>query len=176
MWESKRIFFSSIDFLLHCLCPTKAELLYIDTDSVHFALADKELEKNVWPEKLNYFKENAHHFLAHYPNSLCYGVLESEGVFIAIRYRGEKMYQKEKEPGTCISSTKGINKRLKRNCIDNPSTLFFNPAIRMCQLNSIILRTVNNTVYIKNESKNLMGAMIPTKRYFSKDGHSKVFT
>ena len=177
LWESKKIFFSSIYFLLHCLCPTKAEILYIDTDSIHLALYDRNIENNILPEKKDFFLKNAYKHLAHYDNCLPYGVLESEGLFDAISYKAEKMYQKITKIESSFklnSSVKGVNKILKNKLIDKINNKFFDQSMNFCIIKTPSLKLKNNCMYIKNESKILSRCIIPLKRYFIKN-HSIIY-
>lgn len=179
LFLSKTIFLTNVHFLLKHLNPKKSMPLYCDTDSVHFLLHNENLEDNLLPSMRKSFFANAHKHLGGYPNSPICGVLELEGTFPSVTYRGEKIYQKQSLSEKKNETTfKGVPSIIKKKFLD-PSTEN-NPFNNHEQLPYIaqwktIRADSNFNMYIAIQSREMGTSLIPVKRHFFHTGHSNVF-
>lgn len=148
LWQSKKIFFNCLYFLLYCLDPTKAMFLYSDTDSIHLCISECTLEECVNPNVFDYFINNRNTFLG--DTSLC-GTLIEEYTAKSAHYYAEKTY--------------AIDKNIKAKSIPSFAHSLLNQEEKNLFYNAITPHPLFGlTCSVQRKSLNLL--LIPRKRFF----------
>ena len=176
MFRSKITFLNAIIFLLQNSNPRYFEILYTDTDSVHCATHYKELDSNMLSQSMqSYLLNKDSFFYSDKTNTIC-GVLDLEAISETHRYITEKMYQKFTS-GHYITAAKGINRYAKKIHLENTSKEnIFNTVTHPFSVTSnLILSDSSDNMVTKSITREFTSGLIPTKRYFTSDGHSVVF-
>ena len=176
MYRSKITFLSAIIFLLENSDPQHLELLYTDTDSVHCATYHKTLDENMLDKlKESFLKNKSKFFYDKDSNNIC-GVLDLETVSETHRYITEKMYQKL-SAGKYTTAAKGINRYAKKIHLENNKSdnVFHNISKPFSVTSNLIVADANDNIVTKNITREFTSGLVPTKRYFTEDGHSIVF-
>ena len=179
MFVSKVIFLNAIYEILKIADPECLEFCYCDTDSIHFQAKYDNFEENILnnefikkkflSEKKNFFFEEG--------GEKC-GILDLEGVCETIRYLTEKMYQKY-DKGIYNTACKGINNYFKEKYLNNlqdNNLLNINqrPSTTQIITNNIVIDNQENLI-TKQICRTFSVGLVPTKRYFLENGHSKVY-
>jgi hypothetical protein len=156
LFHSKIILLKRLYYLLKYLNPTKAQLLYMDTDSAHFLLQHKKFSDNV---DLNLRSEFIALFDKHFETGdKLSGIWVHEGWFLSGTYLGEKCYYLDKT----LSHMKGLNKYLQKELmlqnIDPTSVSHINF--------NYFYKSPDFSIFRSFISKNIFQNMVPVKRYF----------
>jgi len=160
LFYSKIILLKRIYFVLKHLNPTKSQILYTDTDSLHILVHHKQLEDNI-DENLrpSFLKAYDQHFEK---NKLA-GIWVNEGFFTNARYIGEKSYILfNTETNKTVSHMKGLNRYFQERFIKEQIDPTMFPHIS-CNL---FAKTVDFLIFKTNYTKNLFQNYVPVKRYF----------
>ena len=179
---SKIILMGGIEFVLRHFRPDKAQLLYLDTDSLHIALNEPIFEENVAKHMKQSFDQKRYHFFDE--ESAPSGMLVTESIVDYERIFAEKFYvlkmKSATTPGEYVFddsfkslACKGIPHRIlnnHRSKIDSldPSHAYQESAI--CRLAPNL--GVSNSVRYKT----LGALMIPSRRFFFNQENSIPFT
>jgi hypothetical protein len=159
LFHSKIIFGKRLNFLLKFFNPTKAQLLYMDTDSAHFLLKHERFEDNV-DENLK--EEFCSLFNKHFENGdKLSGIWVEEGFFKSGTYIGEKSYVLSNENNT-LSHMKGLNSMFQNKFV----TEKINPIEKPFISYHIMQKSPDFAIYKTFMNKNLFSNYIPIKRYF----------
>jgi len=161
LFSSKIILLKRLYFLLKYLNPTKAQLLYMDTDSAHFLLHHSKFEDNVDENLRDEFNSLVDkHFESGKKIS---GIWVKEGFFTKANYIGEKCYLLyNANEHTYLTHMKGLNnffqqQFIKQNIdIKKVSNITYN----------IFYKAPDYTIYKTSNNKNIFTNYIPIKRYF----------
>jgi len=161
LFNSKIILLKRLYFLLKFLNPTKAQLLYMDTDSAHFLVKHKKIEENV--------DENLKHqflllFDKHFETGTkISGIWVEEGFFEHGEYFGEKCYRLYKpNDHTYLTHIKGLNKYFQQKI--HTENISLNQTCHI-SYNSFI-KTSDFLILKTHLNKNLHSFFVPVKRYF----------
>ncbi len=161
LFNSKVILLKRLYFLLKYLNPTKAQLLYMDTDSAHFLLHHSQFEDNV--------DENLRsEFIALLPKhfesgSKISGVWVYEGFYTAAQYIGEKCYVLQNSlENTSLSHMKGLNHFFQNQFINQNINIKNMTGINY----NIFYKSPDFTIFKSAMSKDIFSNYIPIKRYF----------
>ena len=177
MFRSKITFLQAIKFILENADPQLLELLYCDTDSIHFATVHKTLLENMLPHRKHKFNnEKTNYFFVDSKIKNC-GVLDLETLGTRHKYITEKMYQKESSNET-ITVCKGVNRFFKKKYLEteNEKNIFNMVSGQTFQVTTTnILSDIEDNVLNKDSSRMFALGLIPTKRFFSNSGHSITF-
>ena len=161
LFHSKIILIKRLNFLLKYLNPTKAQLLYMDTDSAHFLLKHKTFIENVDDQFKDTFQKQ---FDKHFDtgNKLS-GIWVQEGFFEKACYIGEKSYILSNDSNShYLAHMKGLNQYFQHQFVQNHVDPQKNPVI-----NYNIFHKSNDSLIFKTfVSKNLFQTYVPSKRYF----------
>ncbi|MEI7487716.1 MAG: hypothetical protein WCJ72_09960, partial [Chryseobacterium sp.] len=159
LFHSKIILLKRLYYLLRFLNPTKAQLLYMDTDSAHFLVKDKRFENNVdenlQTEFLSLFDK---HFET---GNKISGIWVEEGFFKSGKYIGEKCYVLSNENIT-LSHMKGLNSMFQSKFVTENIDIAKTPNISY----HIMHKSPDFAIYKTFMNKNLFTNYIPIKRYF----------
>jgi hypothetical protein len=159
LFHSKIILSKRLNYLLSLLNPTKAQLLYMDTDSAHFLVKHKRFEDNVDENlKEKFLSLFDKHFET--GNKLS-GIWVEEGFFNSGTYIGEKSYVLSNENNT-LSHMKGLNSMFQNKFV----TEKINPNEKPNISYNIMHKSPDFAIYKTYMSKNLFSNYIPLKRYF----------
>ena len=159
LYHSKIILLKRLYYLLKFLNPTKAQLLYMDTDSAHFLVQHKKFEKNV-DENLR--EEFVSLFGKHFENgNKISGIWVEEGFFNTGKYIGEKSYILSNQ-NTTLSHMKGLNSMFQKRFVTENINLAEKPNISY----NIMHKSTDFTIYKVNMNKNVFQNYVPLKRYF----------
>jgi len=161
LFHSKIILLKRLYFLLKFLNPTKAQLLYMDTDSAHFLVKHKQIENNVDDNlKLQFLSLFDKHFET---GNKISGIWVEEGFFEHGEYFGEKCYRLFRaNEHTYLTHIKGLNNFFQQKIqnenivLKNTHNISYNAFIKTPDF--LILKTHLN--------KNLYNFFVPVKRYF----------
>jgi len=161
LFFSKIILLKRLYFLLKYLAPTKSHLLYMDTDSAHFALKHKEFIDNVDPN----FKQSFQRLIKkHFENGpKLSGIWVQENYFDIGEYIGEKsylLYNKNKE--NYVTHMKGLNAQFQTSVLRDNIDVKQKPVVNF----NIFYKSSDFLIYKTYMSKNLFSNYIPIKRYF----------
>lgn len=161
LFHSKIILLKRMYFLLKYLNPTKAQLLYMDTDSAHFLVKHPILIDNVDNNLQLLFAQNYNkHFET---GNKISGIWVTEGFFTHGEYIGEKSYHLHNDQSnTSLVHMKGLNAFFQNTYVSNNINRVNNPSIAY----NTFLKTSDFIVYKAHMSKNLFSNYIPVKRYF----------
>jgi hypothetical protein len=159
LFHSKIIFGKRLNYLIKFLNPTKAQLLYMDTDSAHFLIKHERFEDNV-DENLK--KEFCTLFNKHFENGdKLSGIWVEEGFFNSGTYIGEKCYVLSNE-NTALSHMKGLNSMFQNKFVTENINPIETPNISY----QIMQKSSDFAIYKTYMNKNLFSNYIPIKRYF----------
>jgi len=160
LFNSKIIFLKRLYFLLKFFNPTKAQLLYMDTDSAHFLLKNNSFEENVDVNlRENFIKEFPKHFET---GNKISGIWVHEGTFDNGEYLGEKSYKLCTKENKFITHMKGLNKEFQNKYVKENIDIKKNPYIAY----NIFLKSPDFIIFKSYMSKNLFSNFVPIKRYF----------
>jgi len=161
LFYSKIILLKRLYFLLKYLNPTKAQLLYMDTDSAHFLLKNKNLIENVDSNlQLSFSMLFNKHFES---GTKVSGVWVHEGFYISGNYIGEKCYKLYSDTNNKnVVHMKGLNYYFQNQCIDNNIDISKYPCISY----STFFKSPDFLIYKVFMSKDIFSNYVPIKRYF----------
>ena len=159
LFHSKIILLKRLYYLLKFLNPTKAQLLYMDTDSAHFLVHHKSFKDNV---DKNLQSEFCSLFDKHFETgNKVSGIWVEEGFFNSGQYIGEKSYVLYKND-TTLSHMKGLNTFFQNTfCAQN-----IDPKIQTHISYNIFYKSPDFAIYKTYMNKNVFSNYIPIKRYF----------
>jgi hypothetical protein len=158
LFHSKIILLKRLNYLLKFLNPTKAQLLYMDTDSAHFLLKHEKFEDNVDENLRKQFIDLKG---KHFEEFKLSGIWVEEGFFNSGQYIGEKSYVLSCENKT-LSHMKGLNSMFQNKFVTENIDHVENPVISY----NIMHKSPDFAIYKTYMSKNLFNNYIPLKRYF----------
>ena len=176
---SKIILMTGIHFLLSHLRPDKAQLLYLDTDSMHFSLNDPIFENNIASHMRESFEKKKYFYLD--PNSAPSGMLVVESIVDFEQIFAEKFYilkMKDKSNSYCIDSKikciacKGIPQKILNKYYDDVEHL--TPAFGY-QESAICRMGTNMGITNSVRYKVLGGLILPSRRFFADSYNSTPF-
>ena len=177
MFFSKIMFFKAVQFLLEHADPKLLEAVYCDTDSYHVATHFYDLDLNMLEPLKENFRRKKHLYFKTHSGQLS-GVLDLEQISTSTVYICEKMYQKLLD-STYSTACKGVNRYLKLQFLEKP--ILENPFQEENRLKIFKLKTeqihsdIEDNIINMSITKVFGLGLIPTKRFFSQDGHSKTF-
>ena len=178
MFFSKILFLRAVQFILEHSDPRLLEGTYSDTDSFHFATYFYDLELNMLEPLRESFVKNKHRYFRTNSDQVS-GVLDLEQISTSTVYICEKMYQKLLD-STYTTACKGVNKHLKLEFLEKP--MLENPFqdgdnVKMFKLRTVQIHSdIEDNIINKTITKIFGLGLIPTKRFFTHDGHSKTFS
>ena len=143
------------------MCPTHAQLLYMDTDSAHFLLKHKQFIDNVSPMlQASFLKDEHKHFETGPKIS---GIWVHEGFFECGEYIGEKSYRLYNlTDEDYLTHMKGLNKQFQQQYhTQNISKLQY-PIISY----NYFQKSPEFVIFKTFISKNIFSSYIPIKRCF----------
>jgi hypothetical protein len=159
LFHSKIILLKGLHFLLEFLNPTKAQLLYMGTDSAHFLVKHKRFEDNVDENlKVKFSALYDKHFET---GDKISGIWVEEGFFNSGEYIGEKSYKLSNENHT-LTHMKGLNSMFQKKFVDENIDPYKNPNISY----NIMYKSPDFAIYKTYMNKNLFSNYVPIKRYF----------
>jgi hypothetical protein len=159
LFHSKIILLRRLNYLLKFLNPTKAQLLYMDTDSAHFLVKHKRFEDNVDENLKSQFLSL---FDKHFETGdKISGIWVEEGFFNSGKYIGEKSYVLTDENKT-LSHMKGLNSTFQKNFVTENIDPYEKPNISY----HIMHKSPDFAIYKTYMNKNLFSNYVPIKRYF----------
>jgi hypothetical protein len=159
LFHSKIILLKRLNYLLSLLNPTKAQLLYMDTDSAHFLVKHKRFEDNVDENLKEIFLSL---FDKHFETgNKISGIWVVEGFFNSGTYIGEKSYVLSNENNT-LSHMKGLNSMFQHKFVTEKINPYEKPNISY----NIMHKSPDFAIYKTYMNKNLFSNYIPIKRYF----------
>ena len=161
LFNSKIILLKRLYFLLKYLNPSKAQLLYMDTDSAHFLVKHKKFEENVDSNlQCQFISEFDQHFDTGPKIS---GIWVQEGFYTSARYIGEKSYVlSNKENNSHLSHMKGLNSAFQAKFCDENIDTNETPYVSY----NLFYKSSDFTIFKIYNNKNLFGNFVPIKRYF----------
>ena len=161
LFNSKIILLKRLYFLLKHLNPTKAQLLYMDTDSAHFLLQHKKFQDNVDDNlKLAFQQLFNKHFET--GNKLS-GIWVHEGYFTSAEYIGEKSYKLiNKTDNNYLTHMKGLNSAFQTQYVTENIDKQTTPAIGY----NSFFKSPDFIIFKTHMSKELFTNFVPNKRYF----------
>jgi len=161
LFQSKKILLKRLYFLLKYLNPTQAQLLYMDTDSAHFLLKNKNFIDNV-DENLK--QEFELLFDKHFDTgNKISGIWVQENFFEKAEYLGEKSYVLfNRDNIQYTTHMKGLNTKFQQ--------IFFEQKIRPDITPTIsfnnFYKSPEFVIFKTHMSKNIFINFGPIKRYF----------
>jgi hypothetical protein len=159
LFHSKIILLKRLNYLLKFLNPSKAQLLYMDTDSAHFLVKHKNFEDNVDDNlKLEFNSLFNKHFEK---GNKISGIWVEEGFFNSATYNGEKSYVLYSE-NKILSHMKGLNTMFQKKFVTENIVPSEKPNISY----NIMYKSPDFAIYKTYMNKNLFTNYIPIKRYF----------
>ena len=179
---SKLILMEGINFLLKHLRPDQAQLLYLDTDSMHLAISNPVFENNVASHMKKSFNMKKYYFLDE--QSAPSGMLVIESIVDYEQIFSEKFYVLKKKDqqnshkyvfDSNIKSLacRGIPQRILNNSQDKIESL--NPTYGYQE--SAICRMGPNQGVSNSVRYKILGAlMVPSRRFFLDHNNSIPFT
>ena len=177
MFRSKITFLNAVKFILEHSDPQLLELLYCDTDSIHFATVHKALEDNILPSMKQKFMDEKNNFFFENSKIKNCGVLDLETLGTLHKYITEKMYQKQTK-NEIVTVCKGVNRFFKKEYLEtrNEKNIFNLGKGHTFQVTARnIMADVEDNILNKDTSRMFALGLIPTKRFFSSSGHSITF-
>ena len=159
--ESKKILLKRLYFLLKYLNPTKAQLLYMDTDSAHFLVKHKLFADNVDANLRSKFTlEYDKHFDSGRKIS---GIWVQEGFFERANYIGEKSYLlSNSNNDNYLTHMKGLNSQFQEQFYKYNIDHIKNPYISY----NMFYKSPDFLIFKTYMNKNLFTNYVPIKRYF----------
>jgi len=159
LFHSKIILEKRLCYLLVFLNPTKAQLLYMDTDSAHFLVKHKRFEDNVDENlKAQFSALYDKHFET---GNKISGIWVVEGFFNSGEYIGEKSYKLSNENHT-LTHMKGLNSMFQKKFVDENIDPYKTPCISY----HIMFKSPDFAIYKTFMNKDLFSNYVPIKRYF----------
>jgi hypothetical protein len=161
LFNSKIILLKRIYFLLKYLNPTKAQLLYMDTDSAHFLVKHKNFKDNVDSNLQFTF---SYLFDKHFETGCkISGIWVQEGFFEYGEYIGEKCYKLCNESDEIyVTHMKGLNKFFQNKYLNESIDIKKTPCISF----QTFVKSPDFTILKCVMSKALFNNYVPIKRYF----------
>jgi len=161
LFQSKIILLKRLYFLLKYLNPSKAQLLYMDTDSAHFLLQNPNLIENIDDHLKQEFQTMIDkHFDS---GTKLSGVWVHENFFENAEYFGEKSYYLFNESNDeFITHMKGLSSYFQSKFVKENVSVQSNPVIKY----NIFFKSPDFVLYKANLSKSLFENFAPIKRYF----------
>jgi len=161
LFQSKIILLKRLYFLLKYLNPTKAQLLYMDTDSAHFLVKHKQLVDNVDNNlKLSFMLQFDKHFES---GNKISGIWVQEGFFTSGEYIGEKSYKLyNNETTNFLVHMKGLNTHFQNQFV----TQNIDHKLTPCISNLSFFKSPDFLIYKIYLTKDLFSNFVPVKRYF----------
>jgi hypothetical protein len=161
LFYSKMIFSKRLLFINQFLCPTMAQILYMDTDSAHILVKHKKLIDNVHPRLQERFRALYNKHFETGPKIS--GIWVEEGFFENGEYLGEKCYRLYNSSNShFLTHMKGLNAHFQHVYhTDNIDPKKF-PYLSYNNFH----KTPDFLIFKTNMSKNLFSNYVPTKRYF----------
>jgi hypothetical protein len=161
LFNSKVILLKRLYFLLKYLNPTKAQLLYMDTDSAHFLLKHPKFEDNVDDNlRSEFISLLSKHFESGPKTS---GIWVYEGFYTAAQYIGEKCYiLRNSDNNTFLSHMKGLNTYFQNQFIHQNIDIKKMTGIDY----NIFYKSSDFTIYKSFMTKDIFSNYVPIKRYF----------
>jgi len=163
LFFSKIILLKRLYFVLKYLNPSKAQLLYMDTDSAHILLHKKVFDENID----ECFRHDFHclyskHF-EHAQSKKTAGIWVIEGFFTRADYIGEKSYVLHNDPlNETTSHMKGLNRHFQSRFVKENIDKNIFPYIRF----NIFQKSSDFIIFKTNLSKDLFSNYVPIKRFF----------
>ena len=159
LFHSKIILLKRLWYLLKYLNPSKAQLLYMDTDSAHFLVQHRSFDENVDDDL-------KHEFLSLYDKHFetgmkISGIWVEEGFFNCGQYIGEKSYVLSNKD-TTLSHMKGLNAVFQKKFVLEKINPKDYPGISY----NIMHKSPDFVIYKTYMNKNLFRNYVPIKRYF----------
>jgi hypothetical protein len=161
LYHSKIILAKRLNFLLKFLNPSKAQLLYMDTDSAHFLVKHENFIDNVDDNLKPIFQQL---YNKHFDSSQkISGIWVKEGFFEKAHYIGEKSYVLSNDSNDdYVTHMKGLNQYFQKQFVEQKIDPQVNPII-----NYTIFQKSNDCLILKTcVSKNVFQTYVPIKRYF----------
>jgi hypothetical protein len=161
LFHSKIILIKRLYFLLKYLNPTKAQLLYMDTDSAHFLVKHPDFIDNVDEPFKDIFRQLVDkHFDS---GSKLSGIWVKEGFFERAYYIGEKSYILSNDSNPhYLTHMKGLNQNFQHQFVKNQINPQKYPVISY----NIFQKSNDGLIFKTFVSKNLFQTYVPSKRYF----------
>jgi hypothetical protein len=161
LFHSKIILIKRLNFLLRYLNPTKAQLLYMDTDSAHFLVKHQDFIDNVDDRFKGLFRQL---FNKHFDSgSKLSGVWVQEGFFEKAHYIGEKSYVLSNDSNPhYLTHMKGLNQNFQHQFVRDQIDPQKIPVINY----NIFQKSNDGLIFKTFVSKNLFQTYVPGKRYF----------
>lgn len=161
LFYSKIILLKRLYFLLKYLNPTQAQLLYMDTDSAHFLVQNKQIEKNV---DINLQSAFLADFDKHFETGeKISGIWVQEGFFKQGKYLGEKCYYLFNDPTEpFLTHIKGLNHHFQTQIQSKNIDLQNN----CCISYNTFQKTADFLILKTHVNKNISTFFVPLKRYF----------
>jgi DNA polymerase elongation subunit (family B) len=161
LFHSKIILIKRLYFLLKYLNPTKAQLLYMDTDSAHFLVKHPDFIDNVDKPFKDIFRQLVDkHFDS---GSKLSGIWVKEGFFERAYYIGEKSYILSNDSNPhYLTHMKGLNQNFQHQFVKNQINPQKYPVISY----NIFQKSNDGLIFKTFVSKNLFQTYVPSKRYF----------
>lgn len=161
LYHSKIILAKRLHFLLRFLNPTKAQLLYMDTDSAHLLLKHKTFIDNVDDHLKQAFEKL---FPKHFDSgNKISGIWVQEGFFEKAHYIGEKSYVLSNDSNTSyVAHMKGLNQHFQNQFVQQKIDPNEYPIIQY----NIFQKTQDCLILKTCVSKNLFQTYVPIKRFF----------
>jgi len=161
LFQSKIILLKRLYFLLKYLNPSKAQLLYMDTDSAHFLLLHPNLAENVDYNLRNEFLTLLDKHFNSGPKIS--GIWVHENFFENAEYLGEKSYfLYNNSNDDFITHMKGLNTTFQRQFIQNKIDPLKVPVISY----NIFYKSSDFSLFKTNLCKSIFINFAPIKRYF----------
>jgi len=161
LYHSKIILLKRLYYLLKYLNPSKAQLLYMDTDSAHFLVQHKEFKDNVDTHlQLSFI----HLFNKHFETgNKVSGIWVTEGFFDTGEYIGEKCYKLQNvNDKSYLVHMKGLNSYFQHQYVQNNIDTNKNPCITF----NNFFKSPDFLLFKVHMSKDLFTNYVPIKRYF----------
>ena len=161
LFYSKIIFSKRLLFISQFLCPTMAQILYMDTDSAHILVKHKKLVENVRPRLRDKFLTL---FDKHFETGpKISGIWVEEGFFENGEYLGEKCYRLYNSSNSnYLTHMKGLNSFFQHEYHTNNLDPNKFPYLSYNNFH----KTQDFLIFKTNFCKNLFTNYVPTKRYF----------
>jgi hypothetical protein len=162
LFSSKIILLKRLYFLLQYFNPTKAQLLYMDTDSAHFLFKHpynivENVDSNLQQSFSLYFDK---HFET---GNKISGIWVTEGTFENAEYLGEKSYHLfNTDDAKYLTHMKGLKTSFQQSYHEEKINIKENPFISY----NIFFKSPDFVLFKAHMSKNLFSNFIPIKRYF----------
>ena len=160
LFHSKIILLKRLYFLLKFLNPTKAQLLYMDTDSAHFMVKHENFADNVDENLKNEF--NCLYNKHFETGEKISGIWVIEGYFKTGQYIGEKCYILTGDDNHTLTHMKGLNNMFQAKFVTENNNLKEKPYVSY----NIMYKSPDFAIYKTYMSKNIFANYIPIKRYF----------